>query len=282
MIRIIKRTLIILFVFSAALFGYGYYKTQTLRDHDGPKIEMTEDSITISVRDSELLLLQGINAYDAKDGNVTDSLVVQGLSKFVEKGRREASIAAFDSDNNVVRATRDVWYSDYISPRFSLEKPLSFPVGTRDSVLEHAVKANDCLDGYLSNKITVEMESSDDWIDTSVEGSVRLVYSVINSAGDIAELPVTVTVYNTSSYSRIPKIRLKRYIVYLAAGDSFSPKEYVLGMEEDEETLPADWRRIRITDPVDPSVPGVYEVIYSVSDESGRQVSKVYLPVVVE
>ena len=152
----------------------------------------------------------------------------------MEKGRREASIAAFDSDNNVVRATRDVCYSDYISPRFSLEKPLSFPVGTRDSVLEHAVKVNDCLDGDLSNKVTVEMESSDDWIDTSVEGSVRLVYSVINSAGDIAELPVTVTVYNSSSYSRIPKIRLKKYIVYLAVGDSFSPKEYVLGMEEDE------------------------------------------------
>ncbi|MFQ7768823.1 MAG: hypothetical protein ACLRIL_11475 [Fusicatenibacter saccharivorans] len=53
-------------------------------------------------------LLSGVTAYDAKDGDVTDSLAVEHISNFIEKGRRKISIVAFDSDNNVTHAEREM------------------------------------------------------------------------------------------------------------------------------------------------------------------------------
>ena len=50
--------------------------------------------------------------------------MVEELSNFIEKGRRQATVAAFDSDNNVTKTVREVIYEDYVSPRFALAEPL--------------------------------------------------------------------------------------------------------------------------------------------------------------
>lgn len=80
---------------------------------------MDNSEISVSIHADEAELLAGVTAYDAKDGDVTDSLAVEHISNFIEKGRRKISIVAFDSDNNVTHAEREMVYNDYTSPVFS-------------------------------------------------------------------------------------------------------------------------------------------------------------------
>ena len=282
MLRILKRCLGAAVLLSLVLFGLGYYRTRNLRDTDGPQIILDAASITVSVTDGEEALLRGIRASDRKDGDVTASLVLQGLSNFVEKGRRTMTVAAFDSDNNVTVATREVVLEDYVSPRFSLDRPLSFPIGTQESELVRYVQVADCLDGDLSGEVVVEMENPEAWLDTSVEGTARLLYTVVNSAGDVAELPLTVQIYNSAEYSRATTLELSSYLVYLKRYESFDPWQYVVSMWKNGEELPAARSQIQIADPVNNTVPGVYEVIYTVSDSGSDRVTQVRLPVIVE
>ena len=282
MYRIVQRALYILLALSVALFGIGYYQTRVLRDPDGPTITMEGESFTVSVGDKDESLLRGIHAQDRKDGDVTSSLVIQGLSNFVEKGRRQATIAAFDSDNNVTKVTREIRYSDYVSPRFSLEHPLSFPIGTQESQIVGAIHVQDCLDGDLSGEVTVELEDQDAWLDTSLEGTICLVYTVVNSAGDVAELPVTVQIYQNSQYSRATQLQLSSNLVYLERGASFDPWSYVSGMEKGGEKIPLNRQLVKVSDPVDTSTPGVYEVLYTVTEEDSENVTRLRLPVIVE
>ena len=46
---------------------------------------MDRDSIKISVRDDASAILNGVAASDSKDGDVSDILVVESLSNFIEK-----------------------------------------------------------------------------------------------------------------------------------------------------------------------------------------------------
>ena len=282
MYRIVQRVLWILLILAAALYGLGYYQTRMLRDTEGPIITVEEDTILVSVTDSEESLLRGIRAYDRKDGDVTASLVLQEMSNFIEKGRRQITVAAFDNDNNVSKATREIRYIDYVSPRFSLTQPLSFPSGTQESRLTEAFQVQDCLDGDLSGDISVELEDPDSWMDLSNVSETRLVCTVINSAGDVAELPLTLSVYDPSEYNRGTKLLLSQFLAYLERGASFDPWSYVAGMEKYCEEIPLNRRLVELSNPVDTSRPGVYEVLYTVSDEENDYVTSVRLPVIVE
>ena len=89
-------------------------------DRVPPKITMDSDEITVSVSDSEEQLLQGVTATDARDGDVTSSLVVEAVRGVVANQEFTVTYAAFDGAGNVAKAQRTVHYSDYVSPRFSL------------------------------------------------------------------------------------------------------------------------------------------------------------------
>ncbi len=282
MLRVLKHVLAIALFASALLFALGYYRTRMLRDHNGPRIAMEEESILVSVEDGEDVLLRGVRAMDDKDGDVTASLVLQDLTNFVEQGRRQMTVAAFDSDNNVAKATREVVYSDYVPPHFSLDRPLSFPIGTQEAELVRPVHVQDCLDGDLSGEVCVELEDPDAWIDTSIEGDSRLVYTVVNSAGDVVELPLTIQIYNRTEYNRGTTLELSDYLVYVPRYAPFDPRYYILGMQRYGESIPLALGQVQISNPVDTAVPGVYEVLYTVSDESNDIVTRLRLPVIVE
>ena len=134
---------IVIFLIAAGFYGYSEREKRQEVDEEVPHIEMETDSITVSVEDDEKALLEGITATDKKDGDITDSLVIESLSNFIERGKRKMTVVAFDSDNHATKATREVIYSDYRYPRFEMEQALYFPLGTQ-SVLE-TLSATDLL-----------------------------------------------------------------------------------------------------------------------------------------
>ena len=107
---------IFLFIVALLIFGVFQYKERILKDQTGPVFNMTEDVLTVSVKDSANALVEGITAMDAGDGDVTDSIIVEAVSPFTGTGHRIVSYAAFDSDNHVTHAKRSIIYSDY-TPR---------------------------------------------------------------------------------------------------------------------------------------------------------------------
>lgn len=293
MIRFIQRIVIIFFAVSVVLFGLSMWKNADVRDTSGPEITMDSDSVTISINSTSEDILTGVKASDHKDGDVTDTLVVEGVSNFIEKGRREATIAAFDSDNNVTKVKRTVIYNDYESPRFSLTEPLRFSINGNES-FTGTLTVMDCLDGDLTDNITIRIVG-----DSAVgqAGNYDFVFQVVNSAGDLAELPVTLEYYDPSEDNSCPKVVLSDYLVYISKGQKVQPWDYVtgiqiMGREYDLEELDeyesggeenGFYTRddIQISNPVDTNTPGTYEIVYSMDGEEGYQ-SHIRLIVIVE
>lgn len=281
-----KLRLLSILLFLASIVLFGGYEIMSSRGADklGPQISMEESSISVSVNATDKELLAGVTATDPKDGDVTDSIVIENISTFLDKGRRLISYVAFDSDNHVTKASRQLVYTDYISPRFEITGPLCFQAGT-DNVQTN-VRALDCIDGDITDKVKL---STDSVIYIGVAGEYNVKLQVSNSCGDVVTLPVTMEVYDRSEAMYRPMIGLSKYIVYTEAGNAIDPgsylenvtigeQEYALtdanesyGTDEDTGYRTVNRSRIEISDEVNYEEPGVYEIIFAMTGQDGTR-----------
>ena len=292
---------------SAAVFGRYFWTDIRTKDTLGPIIEMDTSELHVSVNDPQTQLFQGMKAQDAKDGDVTSSLIVEKLSDFIAEDTRVISYAAFDSDNHTTKATRRLVYTDYTPVVFTLDKPLRFAATSGRIDYLASLHARDCLDGDISDYVTF---TSDSVINTRLAGDYRTALEVTNSAGDTFQLPVTITVYDSMLESSNPQIELTNYLIYIGKGDQIDPMDYLksvtyrnveYALTDDEGTFAVDttgWssyalKEFKERDPmvsrklfsvnnlVNNIVPGTYEIQYSLTDLEGNK-GEVSLIVIVE
>ena len=296
-------------VLLGALAVFARYSLSTLRANDtvGPNIQMDATQIEVSVKDPRVKLLRGMTATDARDGDVTDTLVVENISAFIGENTRTVTYAAFDRDNNVTKATRSMVYTDYEPAHFSLDGPMRFPVSTSQQSILAEIHATDSIDGDLTDQVNF---SSASVINVDTAGDYKVNLEVTNSAGDTFTLPLTITIYESSMNSSAPRIQLSSYLVYTTVGEPIYPLDYLTGMtyrgtdysltteegtfrvdttymERDElkafrEREPAvNYGWFEIMDMTNYNYPGVYEIQYTLSDDDGNR-GRVILTVVVE
>ena len=275
MARVIRMITVILAAVSVLIYGAASIYVGTHTDHNGPKIEMKEKEVTVSVEDGQEKLLEGVKGTDKKDGDVTDSLVVESTGAFFEKGKRPATIAAFDSDYNVAKAERMIVYSDYVSPRISITKPLRAPVNDSRKLSE-GIRVKDCLDGDITDN--VQITPAEEGLNYNVPGEYAMKLIVSNSAGDVVEYPVTVELYDYSLDAVKVKPVLSQYLVYTKVGQAIDPWAYLVGAEKHgteylwsgSTTPPISSSQVQIEGSVDYQTTGTYELRFLADDGSGN------------
>ena len=250
-------------------------------DGRGPVIHIEEPLIEVSVKDGDERFLEGVTASDSSDGDVTESVAVENISNFYSNGKRLITYVAFDSDNHVGRATRELRYTDYESPRFNLEKPLLYYPGSVNLM----ISAQDCLDGDISSAIKLVVS---DTITPDQPGEYKATFQVANSAGDVTSLPVTIEIMKNEN-EIVPVLNLDTYLEYIHQGDSFDPLDHletikisnneypvVEGQGNFGEEIDRDTERVigtdmvAVTGNVDTDKPGTYKVKYSITIDEGN------------
>lgn len=261
----IKIFSIILFICSAAAYAGCRIYAGAMTDHTPPVISGGDD-IQVSVEDTDDKLLEGMTAEDDRDGDVTDSLVVQELSEFDDEGRRTVRYAAVDESGNVGYSTRMMEYTDYRQPVFTLNAPLRFAVGSSFNICS-GIRAESSLDGDLSNNIKYTLDRA---VSNSVTGTYQVEFRVMDSAGRTSYLETELDVYDPTE-ERID-VTLSSYLVYLRAGESFDASDYFA-----ESSVEGD---LEVDSTVDTGKAGTYYVDYTVT--AGGQTGKSRLVVVVQ
>ncbi|MBR2949810.1 MAG: hypothetical protein IKC46_08115 [Lachnospiraceae bacterium] len=94
-------TFFILDILLIALSVYLYMQV----DNNAPVITFEENEIVYKSDMDMEKLLEGVTAYDAVDGDVTESLIIEKVSITAE-GEAIVTYAALDSSNNVVKSSR--------------------------------------------------------------------------------------------------------------------------------------------------------------------------------
>ncbi len=259
---LIKRISIISFAIVTVLFIAFRVLEVVGADNEAPVITVEGESLEVSVEASEKELLKGVTAMDNEDGDVSDSIVVEKISKFVNN-KRTVTYAVCDSSNNYGRATREITYKDYTSPKFTLTEPLIF-YDSYDLNWSSKIGAYDVIDGDISRNVKVDVAYNED--------NYEMDFSVTNNAGDTSHLKAEARVYEDKS--KLAEISLKDYLIYANVGEDIKVSEYLEGANLGSSYYPINYSGgsgtiyigdISIENNVDINKPGIYTITYSLS-----------------
>ena len=90
--RVIKALIVVVFLAVTIVFSANYYKEKTADNNHAPTIEFGDDLIKVSIKDDESKLLKDVIAKDAEDGDITSNIVIESISKFVDKKNHISNI----------------------------------------------------------------------------------------------------------------------------------------------------------------------------------------------
>lgn len=274
-----KKVAVLFTALCCAAFGAYYVLSRQAADHAAPEISFQSGEIEVSVGVTEAELLYGVAATDKRDGDVTGSLVVEGISELSPDQTATVTYAAFDKAGNVAKAERTLRYTDYQSPRFTLSAPLVFRSGISFNVLNY-VGAEDVIDGTLDDRVKATLVSRESSITT--EGVHEVEFRVTNSMDDTVYLTVPVEVCPSGAYNAT--VELSENLVYLKQGARFEPNSYLKTLRVSGEKIDLrnanDRVSVSCSSDVSTNTPGTYSVAYKV--KYGNYTGYTRLIVVVE
>lgn len=274
-----KWALLVITVLCCLGFAAYLVYTRQIADNTPPEISFTSDLLEVSVEASEDDLLAGVSALDAKDGDVTNSILIEGISGLSSDQLAIVTYAAFDKAGNVAKSQRTLRYTDYHSPRFSLTAPLIFRSGSSFDLLKF-ISAEDVMDGILDNRIKATLVSGEGALNE--EGIYEVEFRVTNSMRDTAYLTVPVEIYPVGLYNAT--VTLTDYLIYVQQGDLFDYNDYLDTLQVGTETIslssiPSDVS-VSYNSDVNLNTPGTYSVTYTL--KKGSYTGYTRLIVVVE
>ena len=233
-------------------------------DTSDPEISFGQDVLKVSVKSTEKDLLKDVTATDQKDGDVTDSIMIESISNLLEGNQRIVTYVAFDKDKHVGKAERRIQYTDYKPIRFTLDEPLG-NVDSDASVSEilQPLHAVDCIDGDISDQIIL-VEAY--WKSDSMGDSVtNYKVQVTNSCGEIQELDLSFKMKSERSGSQAIQISLSDYLIYCKAGSSVDLNSYIESVEYRGEDFGVE--NVTVSTDLDTSKPGSYVATFKASGE---------------
>ena len=270
--KTVKQTVIILLiVLLVANIGSYFYLGLSDRS-DGPKISCPEGVLDVHTTDSESVLLQGVTAKDDQDGDISNQVIIGGISKLISSNTAKVTYLVFDSDDNMASHVRYIRYVDYHRPTFEVTEPLVY-ASSEEVVMLPRLKAIDVVDGDISQQIRVSTLAA-----TEDPEVFDITLQVTNTMGDTVSQVLPVIQLSGSSALTRPQVLLKDYLIYLETGASFSAKSYLAGVKTAGGT--ASVSDVEIDGTVDTDTPGTYMVRYTYPDAAGHGVA--ILTVVVE
>ncbi len=204
-----------------------------------------------TVTDEELLKF--VTATDGRDGDLTDSIIVERKNYFITKGVTSINYAVCDSDNNVTKIQKNLRFTDYMSPRFVLKSDfITFVNSSTD--FTSIIGASDVHDGDISDNIKIISNS----YSSSNAGSYDINCKVTNSFGDTSQITFKAIVVDDDP--NIKKIKLRDYIIYTKVGNTPDFDDNIVSLNGNGK----DNLKINTSEYL-PDKPGVYSVYYEVS-----------------
>lgn len=273
--RYVRMALIVVFLLSLGVFGVSEIMEISSRDTTVPEITSDREVLEIPCEYTEEQLMEGLTASDEADGDLTSRIIAGSFSRFIDPGVSSITYVVFDSSDNAASLTRRVHFTDYHPPRFTLTEPLVYAEqeGSYTESMDR-LGAWDLLDGDLEDWIV----QTDTDLNYQRAGSYTMTVEVTNSFGDTVSVGLPIHV--VSAEQRSMEIQLTQPILYIQPGESLDPSSYVADvLDESGNSVGTD--SVSAESGVDTQTPGVYEIHYEVSDDSGHA-GETWLTVVVE
>lgn len=241
------------------------------RDKTAPEIKVPADNtLTYVAGQDKKLLLEGITAVDDKDGDVSDTLMVESVKPTSDGTQAEVTYTAMDNSRNVAKKKIMVSYQasgepappdSSQTPEGTGENPENGEAGTEAPAPEGEGTGEGDVPADAPADTSADPAATEQPPQETASGAEA-------TEAAIAQLP-----------AGSPQFRLNQYEVTLPVGSKFDYSTYIQDITDDKDDRSALFRQIQLQNPVDTNTPGTYEVVYYVVDSDGNQSNTAILKV---
>ncbi|UBH10722.1 immunoglobulin-like domain-containing protein [Macrococcus armenti] len=207
-----------------------------------------------------------VTASDVEDGDLTSSIeIVSNNVDTAIPGTYEIVYRVTDSDGNTFDLTRNILVSE--APTTD-EPPTIVNTGNNELVVGDSfdpmadVIAMDKEDGDITSDIIVESNN----VDTSVPGTYQVIYKVTDSKGNTFTFTRNILVKAQVAPNEVPTIT-SAGSNNIVEGEAFDPMADVTASDAEDGDLTSEIKIV--SNNVDTSTPGTYEIVYQVTDSQG-------------
>lgn len=260
----------------AALFLLAVYKgrssaEQTEAKSLGKAAILLESEELVYSGDGMLDLMEGVSALDEEGKDVTDQVqaVLAGESEQNEKRIRYT--LHLDSGRTLTE-TRKLHMENYQGPSIEVQSPLTLTAEELPDLIgilqkDGRLRAGDGFGLDITEYVTCRRT----WLSGE---NYRILFSVSNGYGDTAETTVSAVISGEVEH---PELELSVTSVTLSVGEAFDPYSYILsGQDSDGTDRQGD---VQVGTVPDTSVPGTYQVAYTLTSSDGMEQVTKYLTV---
>ena len=253
-----KGIIAIMVILCLGLMGFvGFMKFS--EDNTPPEIQFQDNEIVYTAGDSYDGLLDGVTATDNKDGDVTESLVVESVYPNEDGQTATIVYVARDSRNNVGKANKVVTYRAAADDQATTSDESA---DAQPSVTPEATNTPTPTPSVTPDAGSDTEEADSDT--TSADGSEE-----DDSTDNLS--------------AEAPRIKLSTNRVTIKKGESINRISYVESVTDDKDSKETLYKRIEISgDTFDKDTPGTYEQTYYVVDTDGNRSNEAKLTIVVQ
>lgn len=259
-----KRGIVVGLLALCILLGAGVVGIYVTGDRKGPMITIPDDnSFTYVEGTDSQTLLEGVEAIDQREGDVSDSLLIEIIQPNRDETQASVTYVARDSKNNMTKKTRIVNYQAEDPESLNSNEDNQDNNGNGDpNQGDPAMTGEDGDTNTGNDSIPVSGTPVDDVPEEDGQAA--------NEAA-IAALP-----------EGSPKFYLTQYDLALTIGSSFNSLTYVKEITDDKDTRERLYRNIQVEGEVNSNTAGTYELHYHVVDSDGNSSNVAVLKVTVQ
>ncbi|WP_158596871.1 immunoglobulin-like domain-containing protein [Aquimarina sp. BL5] len=242
----------------------------TVSDTTIPVISLIGDA-AVTVEAGTTYSDTGATASDSFDGDITADIVTVNPVNTNVPGVYTVTYNVSDAaGNDAIQVTREVTVSDTTIPVISLTGNAAVMVEAGTTYSDAGATASDSFNGDITADIVTVNP-----VNTAVPGVYTVTYNVSDAAdNDAVEVTREVTVVNTS----VPVITLSgNATVTVEAGTIYTDTGATARDSADGDITTA----IVTVNPVDITIPGVYNITYNVTNSAGNAATEVTRQVIV-
>lgn len=246
--------IIVSLIFVVVLVAYVFFHFTKVTDTTIPTIKCDVPVIEVSVNDTNEELLKHVTASDKKDGDISQNVIVEKSTAFVDFGKVVITFAVSDSDNNVAKLNVPVIYTDYENPRFEFTDDLVFKTETTPNI-EGCIKITDSMDGDITDRLVVIANGAE----PEQSGKYPITLKITNSRSYTYTMNVDLIIsdYFTPGYN----VELEDYLIYKKVGEKVDYRSLIKSVANPPLSTESYQIDIDSSD-VDNSKAGVYNVFY--------------------